>query len=64
MKSKFNILFLDINNQPAEQLKVDPASDVKRMGEGLKTAYNLSKDACYEIYYFMESSMNKSIKKV
>jgi hypothetical protein len=59
MKSKFNILYLDINNKPAEQLTIHADSDVKRMGEGLKTAYSLSKDKCYEIYYFAESSMNK-----
>lgn len=63
MKSKFNILYLDINNKPVEQLKTDANSDIKKMGEGLKTAYSLSKDKCFEIYYFAESSMNKPITK-
>lgn len=57
-----NILYLDINNQPAEQLKIG-TGDVKRMTEDLKTAYSLSKDKCFEIYYFAESSMNKLIRK-
>lgn len=60
MKSKFNILYLDIDNKPVEQLKIDSESDIKRMGEGLKTAYSLSKDKCFQIYYFMESSINKN----
>lgn len=60
--SKFNILHLDINNKETDQLKIG-IGDVKRMAEDLKTAYSLSKDKCFEIYYYAESSMNKLIQK-
>ena len=63
MKSKYNILYLDINNNSTEQLQINATCDIKYMSEGLKKVYSLSKDMCFEIYYFAESSMNKSIKK-
>lgn len=61
MPTSYNILHLDINGVSVEKIKLKPDSDVKEIGEGLKKAWGLNDNIQdeWEIYFFMESSMNK-----
>lgn len=59
MPNKHNILCLDIYGKPEERIPILEGNDVKRLAEGLKTAYELNGEMVWEIYFYRPSKMNK-----
>lgn len=61
-ENKYNIMHVQINGQCREQVTIGK-KDSKQMCEGFKTTYELSSGyGNWEVFYYMESSMNKNIK--
>lgn len=61
MASKYNILHLVIDGVEIEREPIPDNKTAKQLAEEFKTAYNLHEtQKQYELFYYAESSMNKS----